>query len=105
MFDGSEISAIAANEHSIAQAIRSKNLYLTFEGRATINGDIMADVGMMLDNGYNVVVNGNIEGSHLFTESTIGTVSGKMKFGCRPEHYRISGFARNRYVGPGFGVY
>ena len=80
MFDGSEISAIAANEHSIAQAIRSKNLYLTFEGRATINGDIMADVGMMLDNGYNVVVNGNIEGSHLFTESTIGTVSGKMKF-------------------------
>ena len=80
MFDGSEISAIAANEHSIAQAIRSKNLYLTFEGRATINGDIMADAGMMLDNGYNVVVNGNIEGSHLFTESTIGTVSGKMKF-------------------------
>lgn len=80
MLDGSEISATAANERSVAQAIRSKNLYLTFEGSAKINGDIMADVGMMLDNGYNVVVNGNIEGSHLFTESTIGTVSGKMKF-------------------------
>ncbi len=40
----------------------------------------MADAGMELDNGYNVVVNGNIEGKHLAAESTIGTVSGKMKF-------------------------
>ena len=80
MLDGSEISAIAANENSSAQAIRSKNLYLTFDGSATINGDLMADAGMELNNGGNVVVNGNIEGKHLAAESTIGTVSGKMKF-------------------------
>lgn len=48
MLDGSEISAIAANENSSAQAIRSKNLYLTFDGSATINGDLMADAGMEL---------------------------------------------------------
>lgn len=80
MLDGSEISAIAANENSSTQAIRSKNLYLTFDGSATINGDLMADAGMELNNGGNVVVNGNIEGKHLAAESTIGTVSGKMKF-------------------------
>lgn len=80
MLDGSEISAIAANENSSAQAIRSKNLYLTtFDGSAAINGDLMADAGMELNNGGNVVVNGNIEGKHLAAESTIGTVSGKMR--------------------------
>lgn len=49
MLDGSEISAIAANENSSTQAIRSKNLYLTFDGSATINGDLMADAGMELN--------------------------------------------------------
>lgn len=71
---------LSSSENSSAQAIRSKNLYLTFDGSATINGDLMADAGMELNNGGNVVVNGNIEGKHLAAESTIGTVSGKMKF-------------------------
>ena len=71
---------LSSSENSSTQAIRSKNLYLTFDGSATINGDLMADAGMELNNGGNVVVNGNIEGKHLAAESTIGTVSGKMKF-------------------------
>lgn len=80
MKDGAEISASAASGNdSFAVRSANGNANLTFEGAATINGNVSAkDISLI--NGGTSTINGDIEGESLATGATIGTITGKMKF-------------------------